>query len=78
MRFCPFCTAENVAEATTCTACGRRLPPPPVRKRGAGPPTSVSPVAPAASGAVTVPVSSPAADERRALREKEAKKRKGS
>ncbi len=68
MRFCPFCTAENVADATTCTACGRRLPPPPVRKRGAGPPTAVSPVVPASSGAVTVPVSSPAADEQRALR----------
>lgn len=60
MRFCPFCTAENVADATTCTACGRRLPPPPVRKRGAGPPTAVSPVVPASSVAVTVPVSSPA------------------
>jgi hypothetical protein len=68
VRFCPFCTAENVVDATTCTACGRRLPPPPVRKRGAGPPTSVSPVVPASSGAVTVPVSSPAEDQRRALR----------
>jgi hypothetical protein len=68
VRFCPFCTAENVADATTCTACGRRLPPPPVRKRGAGPPTAVSPVVPASSGAVTVPVSSPAGEEQRALR----------
>jgi hypothetical protein len=69
VRFCPFCTAENVAEATTCAACGRRLPPPPTRKRGAGPPTSVSPVVPASSGAVTTPIaSSVESDERRALR----------
>ena len=27
MRFCPFCSAENVREATHCQACARRLPP---------------------------------------------------
>ena len=69
MRFCSFCTAENVVDAATCAACGRRLPPPPTRKRGLGPPTSVSPVVPAPSGAVTTPVATTAeSDERRALR----------
>ncbi len=73
MRFCPFCTAENVADAPTCVQCGRRLPPPPTRKRAPGaPPTGLFPggAAPAAvaavsSAAVTVPTGD---DERRALR----------
>src|SRR5207244_9804675 len=70
MRFCPFCTAENVADATTCVQCGRRLPPPPTRKRAAGaPPTGVVPVAQASATAVTAPTPSTAVDdEKRALR----------
>ncbi len=67
MRFCPFCTAENVADATTCVQCGRRLPPPPTRKRAAGaPPTGIQPVP---SGAVTAPTPATAGnDDKRALR----------
>lgn len=42
MRFCPFCSAENADEQTVCTACGRRLPPlPPRRKDRNAPPTGV-------------------------------------
>ncbi|HET6611430.1 MAG TPA: hypothetical protein VFG83_05555 [Kofleriaceae bacterium] len=34
MRYCPFCSAENVDEATHCGTCARRLPPlSPRRKR---------------------------------------------
>src|SRR5687768_13211397 len=67
MRFCPFCTAENVADATTCVQCGRRLPPPPTRKRPPGAqPTGIQPVP---SSAVTVPTPATAVDEeKRALR----------
>jgi hypothetical protein len=67
MRFCPFCTAENVADATTCVQCGRRLPPPPTRKRPPGAqPTGIQPVP---SSAVTVPTPATSVDdEKRALR----------
>ena len=45
MRFCPFCSAENAADAVACGACNRRLPPPPNRRArtGAvgGPPTGM-------------------------------------
>lgn len=42
MRFCPFCSADNPAEATHCASCSRKLPPvPPRRKR----PTSIPVVA---------------------------------
>ncbi len=42
MRFCPFCSAENADEQTVCSACGRRLPPlPPRRKDRNAPPTGV-------------------------------------
>jgi len=42
MRFCPFCSAENVDEAAVCASCGRRLPPLPPRRAGSkGQPTGV-------------------------------------
>ncbi|HUQ05056.1 MAG TPA: hypothetical protein VM261_21285 [Kofleriaceae bacterium] len=67
MRFCPFCTAENVADATTCVQCGRRLPPPPTRKRPPG--AAPVPAAPVSSTAVTAPTPSTSVDdEKRALR----------
>lgn len=33
MRFCPFCSAENIDEATACGSCSRRLPPLPPRRQ---------------------------------------------
>ncbi|MBP9086791.1 MAG: hypothetical protein KBG15_11770 [Kofleriaceae bacterium] len=33
MRFCPFCSAENIDDATACGACSRRLPPLPPRRQ---------------------------------------------
>jgi hypothetical protein len=33
MRFCPFCSADNIDEATHCSQCARRLPPLPPRRR---------------------------------------------
>ncbi len=36
MRFCPFCSAENLDEASECVACARRLPPLPPRRRKNG------------------------------------------
>jgi len=82
MRFCPFCSAENVDDAGSCTACGRRLPPLPNRRhKAAGAPTAdvtttvttvapVAPVAPVVSAPPTPPPPAPAPivdDSRRAL-----------
>lgn len=36
MRFCPFCSAENLDEAGECASCARRLPPQPPRRRKNG------------------------------------------
>lgn len=36
MRFCPFCSAENLDESSECVACARRLPPLPPRRRKNG------------------------------------------
>ncbi len=69
MRFCPWCSAENASEASSCAACGRRLPPLPTRKQKApGPATAITP-APAVTPAPALSTAASAADdERRALR----------
>lgn len=42
MRFCPFCSAESPDGASSCSACGRRLPPLPPRRRNKGPDTKTT------------------------------------
>ena len=36
MRFCPFCSSENLDEVSECVSCARRLPPLPPRRRKNG------------------------------------------
>jgi hypothetical protein len=55
MRFCPFCAAENVDEATHCAVCARKLPAQ-VRKK-----TIAVPIAPAAGGELR-PATQPASE----------------
>lgn len=56
MRFCPFCSAENVDDAASCASCSRRLPPLPPRRAGSkGPATGIIQPVPRASGNTTPP-----------------------
>ena len=58
MRFCPFCSAENIDEATACGACSRRLPPLPPRRQRNSEPTGIlatRPVRPTDAPAVVKP-----------------------
>jgi hypothetical protein len=53
MRFCPFCSAENVREATHCQMCARRLPP--LAPRRPRPATAEPPSRSAADGHESAP-----------------------
>ena len=58
MRFCPFCSAENIDEATACGACSRRLPPLPPRRQRNSEPTGIlatRPVRPTDASALLKP-----------------------